>query len=447
MPERPIDLRSDTVTRPTDVMRRAMAAAELGDDVFGDDPTVIALEERAAELLGKDAGLFVASGTMGNLVAQMAHLARGQETIAGREHHMVLDEAAGHAVVVGTSIRSLQERPDGTLDPQEIAAAFRDPQDAHEPITGLVTLENTHAHSMGQPLTPDYTAAVAAVAHERGVPLHIDGARFWNAAVALGVSGAELAGPADSVTFCLSKGLGCPVGSVVVGGRDFIWRARRARKLVGGGMRQVGILAAAGLLALRDGPAGVTARDLADPADTVTFCLSKGLGCPVGSVLVGSREVIGRARRARKLVGGGMRQVGVLAAAGLVALADGPAGMIDRLADDHANARRLAEALADMVGIGSAGGTAQPHPGPLDPGRVATNFVLFKVDRDRAVFLQALRARNVLMVEYAHGQVRAVTHHDVSAHDIDTVIRATREALAETVPAAASPEQPVVATA
>jgi threonine aldolase len=379
MPDRPIDLRSDTVSRPTDAMRRAMAEAEVGDDVFGDDPTVIALEERAADLLGKEAGLFVASGTMGNLTAMMAHLGRGQEVIAGAQHHLVIDEAAGHAVVVGASARSLEDRPDGTLDSDAIDTAFRDPTDPHEPLSGLITLENTHAHSMAQPLTPAYTREVAAIARRHGVPLHIDGARFWNAVVA-------------------------------------------------------------------QRPAGVTARDLADPADTVTFCLSKGLGCPVGSVLVGSSEVIARARRARKLVGGGMRQVGVLAAAGLVALADGPAGMIDRLADDHTNARRLAEGLADMDGIESAGGTAQPRPGRLDPGRVATNFVLFKVVRDRAVFLEALRARNVLMVEYAHGQVRAVTHHDVSAGDIDTVIRATRAALAESAPATGSPEQ-IVATA
>ena len=380
MPERPIDLRSDTVSRPTAAMRRAMAEAELGDDVFGDDPTVIALEERAAELLGKAAGLFVASGTMGNLTAMMAHLDRGQEVIAGAQHHLVIDEAAGHAVVVGASARTLEDRPDGTLDPAAIDAAFRDPSDPHEPLSGLITLENAHAHSMGQPLTPAYTREVAAIARKHGVPLHIDGARFWNAVVA-------------------------------------------------------------------QRPAGVTARDLADPADTVTFCLSKGLGCPVGSVLVGSREVIGRARRARKLVGGGMRQAGVLAAAGLVALADGPAGMIDRLADDHANARRLAEALSTMAGIESAGGSAQPAPGALDPGRVATNFVLFKVDRDRADFLAALRARNVLMVEYAHGQVRAVTHHDVSADDIETAIRATREALAETEPMNTPRRRPTVATA
>jgi threonine aldolase len=364
VPQTPIDLRSDTVTRPTEEMRRAMAEAEVGDDVFGDDPTVNALEKRVAELLGKEAGLFVASGTMGNLVAQMAHLARGQETIAGREHHMVIDEAAGHAVVVGASIRTLQERPDGTLDPEAVADAFRDPSDVHEPITGLVTLENAHAHSMGQPLTAAYTATIAAVAHERGVPLHIDGARLWNAAVALGVSGGDLAAPADSVSVCLTKGLACPVGAVVVGGRDFIWRARRARKLLGGGMRQVGIIAAAGLVALRDGPAG----------------------------------------------------------------------MIDRLAEDHANARRLAEGLAGLPGINSAGGIAQPEPGRLDPSRVRTNFLMFRVDGDRADFLAALRARGVLMVEYPHGQVRAVTHLGITAADIDAAIAATAESLAETAP-------------
>ena len=166
-----IDLRSDTVTKPSPAMRRAMAEAEVGDDVFGDDPTVNALEERAAELLGKEAGLFVASGTMGNLVSQLAHLQRGAETIAGREHHMVIDEAAGHAVIVGTSIRSLEDRPDGTMDPAAIEDAFRDPTDAHEPLTGLIAIENTHAHSMGQPLTPAYTRQVAEIAHRHGIPL------------------------------------------------------------------------------------------------------------------------------------------------------------------------------------------------------------------------------------------------------------------------------------
>jgi threonine aldolase len=357
-----IDLRSDTVTHPTPAMRQAMANAEVGDDVFGDDPTVNALEARAAELLGKEAGLFVASGTMGNLVAQLAHLSRGQETIAGREHHLVIDEAAGHAVVVGTSVRSLADRPDGTMDPREIDEAFRDPTDAHEPITGLITIENTHAHSMGQPLTPAYTREVGAIAAAHGVPLHIDGARFWNAVVALGVS----------------------------------------------------------------------ARELADPADTVSFCLSKGLACPVGSVVVGDRDVIWRARRGRKLVGGGMRQAGILAAAGLVALSDGPEGTIERLADDHANARRLADALSSMADIVSAGGTAQPAPGPLDPARVATNFVVFKVQRDREQFIEAVRSRGVLVVAYPHDQVRAVTHYGVTAADIDTTVAVIAAALADT---------------
>jgi threonine aldolase len=362
-----IDLRSDTVTQPTDEMRRAMASAEVGDDVWGDDPTVNALEERAAELLGKEAGLFVSSGTQGNLVAQLAHLARGQETIAAATSHVVTDEAAGHAVIVGTSIRSLAERPDGTIDPAEIDESFRDPSDPHEPITGMVAIENTHAHSMGQPLSVGYTAEVAGVAHRHDVPLHIDGARFFNAVVALGVTATELAAPADTVTFCLSKGLACPVGSVLVGSRDVIWRARRGRKLLGGGMRQAGVLAAPGLLALRPGPAG----------------------------------------------------------------------MIERLAEDHTNARRLAEGLAELDGIASAGGTAQPEPGRLDPGRVRTNFVVFKVTRDRAAFLESLRARNVLMVEYPHGQVRAVTHHGIHATDIDTTLAAVAAVLREAASTAA----------
>jgi threonine aldolase len=272
-------------------------------------------------------------------------------------------------VVACPAVVSLIQGPHGTVDPAEIAAAFRDPADPHEPITGLVTIENTHAHSMGQPLSVGYTREVARVAHHRGVPLHVDGARFFNAVVALGVSPADLAAPADSVSFCLSKGLACPIGSVVVGSRDFIWRARRARKLVGGGMRQVGILAAAGLIALRDGDAG----------------------------------------------------------------------MIDRLAEDHANARRLADGLSTLDGIRSPGGNAQPTDGPLDPGRVRTNFVVFRVERDRAAFLDALRRRNVLMVEYPHDQVRAVTHHGIAAADIDQIVAATAAALDETRAQRAAP--------
>ena len=194
----------------------------------------------------------------------------------------------------------------------------------------------------------------------------------------------------------------------------------------------------------RSSRSGSAPTDLADPADSVTFCLSKALACPVGSVVVGPRDFIWRARRARKMVGGGMRQAGVLAAAGLVALSDGPDGMIDRLAEDHANARRLAEALSEMDGIVAAGGTAQPGHGPLDPARVRTNFVLFKVERDRAAFLAALRARDVEMVEYPHGQVRAVTHYGVTPADIETVITATarRSPRHDTWPSPPPPDPP-----
>jgi threonine aldolase len=356
-----IDLRSDTVTKPSPEMRRAMAEAEVGDDVFGDDPTVRALEERAAGLLGKEAALFVASGTMGNLVSLMAHLARGQEAIVGLQSHIVLDEAAGHAVVVGASARTLADRPDGTLDPAAIDAAFRDADDPHQPISGLVVIENTHAHSMAQPLSPAYTAEVAAIAHGHGVPLHVDGARFFNAVVAQGVSPAELARPADSVSFCLSKGLACPVGSVVVGSKGFIWRARRARKLLGGGMRQAGVLAAPGLIALRDGPAG----------------------------------------------------------------------MIERLAEDHANARRLAEAIAELAGIRSPGDVAQTDDGPLDPGRVRTNFVLFRVAGDRAAFMASAERRGLLLDAFPHGQVRAVTHYGIGRAEVDRATGIIRDVLTE----------------
>ena len=215
---------------------------------------------------------------------------------------------------------------------------------------------------MGRPLSVAYESEVAAIAHDRGVPLHIDGARFWNAAVALGVSGVELAAPADSVTFCLSKGLSCPVGSVVVGAKDFIWRARRARKLLGGGMRQAGILAAAGLVALRDGDAGT----------------------------------------------------------------------ITRLVDDHANARRLAASLSSMPGIRSAGDIAQPMDGPLDPDRVVTNFVLFRVKRDGQAFIDACGTRGLLLDWFPHQQIRAATHLGIGAVDIDRTVEIIRAALTET---------------
>ena len=366
-----IDLRSDTVTQPSPAMRRAMAEAEVGDDVFGEDPTVRALEERSAELLGTEAGLLVTSGTMGNLVGLMAHVPRGGEIIGPAEIHTFSSEGAGHAVIVGASVRMLPWADDGTMDLAAIRSAVRDPDDVHEPITSLITIENTHSLSMAQPLTPAYTRSVADLARDLRVPLFIDGARMFNAAIAL----------------------------------------------------------------------GVPPRDLVPAGASVTFCLSKSLACPVGSVVVGDAAFIARARRARKMVGGGMRQAGVIAAAGLVALQDGPAGMIERLAEDHANARRLADALASMPGVTR-----------LDPTRVRTNFVLFGVGapvwpddgigraavlRQRAAFLDALTRRGVRMIEYPKGMIRAIPHYGVDTADIETTIEAVRAALAEAGLAAA----------
>lgn len=246
-----IDLRSDTITHPTPAMRAAMARAEVGDDVFGDDPTVNRLQEMAAARLGKEAALFVASGTMGNLVALLTHCARGEEIIMGHLAHTFLNEQGGTAALGGIHTRTVPNQPDGTLDLNEVAAAIRG-EDDHYPITRVICLENTQNRCGGTVLDLAYTQAAADLAHRHGLRLHIDGARIFNAAVALGVDVHELVAPADSVSFCLSKGLAAPVGSVVVGTREFIARARRNRKVVGGGMRQAGILAAAGIVALEE---------------------------------------------------------------------------------------------------------------------------------------------------------------------------------------------------
>ncbi|WP_373501390.1 GntG family PLP-dependent aldolase, partial [Desulfococcus sp.] len=229
-----IELRSDTLTRPTDAMRKAMAEARVGDDVFGEDPTVNRLEEMAAARVGKAAALFVASGTMGNLVAQLTHCGRGSETILGDESHVFYYEQGGAAALGGIHPRTIPNRPDGTLAVEEIAAAVR-PDDNHFPRSRLILLENTHNRCGGAPLTPAYTAAVGRLARDRGLSLHVDGARIFNAAAALGVDVRELTAPADSVSFCLSKGLGAPVGSVLCGGKDFIAEAQRNRKVLGGG--------------------------------------------------------------------------------------------------------------------------------------------------------------------------------------------------------------------
>jgi Threonine aldolase len=244
------DFRSDTVTRPTPLMRQAMAQAEVGDDVYGEDPTINRLETRSAELLGKEDALFVTSGTMGNLLAVLAACERGAEAIMGRQGHTFLHEAGGVSVLGGVVMHTVPNQPDGSLALEDLQGALRDPTDFHEPISRMVILENTQNACGGMPLSVEYTDSVAAFARQHGLILHIDGARIFNAAVALGVPAAELVRSADSVTFCLSKGLCAPVGSVLCGSREMIDKARRLRKMLGGGMRQAGILAAAGIVAL-----------------------------------------------------------------------------------------------------------------------------------------------------------------------------------------------------
>ena len=244
-----IDLRSDTVTRPTPEMREAMARADVGDDVYGEDPTINRLQELGAQMVGKEAGLFVPSGTMGNLTAVLTHCTRGDEIILGHLSHIFYFEAGGVSALGGVHSRQLTNQPDGTLELAAIEAAIRS-EDDHYPISRLVALENTHNRCGGVVLSPEYTRAVGDLAHAHGLGLHLDGARLFNAAAALGVPASQLAAPADSVTFCLSKALCAPVGSVLCGSQDFIRRAHRIRKQLGGGMRQAGILAAAGIVAL-----------------------------------------------------------------------------------------------------------------------------------------------------------------------------------------------------
>ncbi len=244
-----IDLRSDTVTQPTPAMRKAMAEAEVGDDVYGEDPTINRLQDLGAERMGKEAALFIPSGTMGNLAAVLTHCGRGDEVIMGNLGHTFLFEAGGVSALGGVFPSILPNRPDGTMDLDDIGQAIRG-ENVHYPISRLVILENTHNRCGGVPLSAAYTQAVADLVHPAGMKLHLDGARIFNAAAALKVTARDLAAPADSITFCLSKGLCAPVGSLLCGSSEFIYRARRIRKQLGGGMRQAGILAAAGIVAL-----------------------------------------------------------------------------------------------------------------------------------------------------------------------------------------------------
>ncbi|MBN1145900.1 MAG: low-specificity L-threonine aldolase [Anaerolineales bacterium] len=342
-----IDLRSDTVTLPTPAMRQAMAQAEVGDDVYGEDPTINRLQQMSASMLGKEAGLFVPSGTMGNLVAILAHCNRGDEVILGNKAHTFLYEAGGISALGGVHSCQIPNQPDGTLTLEDIRAAIR-PDDAHHPITRLAALENTHNRCGGVSLSAAYTRSVGELARQRGLILHIDGARIFNAAIDQGVS----------------------------------------------------------------------ARELAEPADSLTFCLSKALCAPVGSVLCGTAEFIHRALRIRKQLGGGMRQAGVLAAAGIVALES----MVDRLAEDHARARRLAQGLAQIPGLA------------LDPGAPQTNMVFLSLAEETAPLtarqvVQRLAERGVLVGAVGERRFRLVTHYWIDDQDIDNALAAFAQVL------------------
>lgn len=304
-----IDLRSDTVTRPTPEMREAMARAEVGDDVYGEDPTVNRLQTLAAEMMGKEAALFVPSGTMGNLASLLAHCGRGDEAIIGDRSHTFLYEQGGMAALGGIMPHTIPNQPDGTLDLATLEGAIRG-DDAHFPRTRLVCLENTHNACDGSPLAPDYVSRVAELAHAHGLRVHVDGARLFNAAAALDVEARALVKDVDSVTFCLSKGLSAPVGSMICGSRAFIAEAHRARKVLGGGMRQAGILAAAGIVALETMPQRleadhVRARALAEgiaalpgtvvgPVHTNIFYFSLAAACPLdGAALAAALKARG----------------------------------------------------------------------------------------------------------------------------------------------------------
>jgi threonine aldolase len=335
----PIDLRSDTVTRPDAAMREAIARAEVGDDVYGEDPTINGLQQLASERLGKEAALFVPSGTMANQVALRAHTRPGDAAIVGRNAHMFLYESGGAAAVSGVQMVVVGDSGLFTAD-EARAAVF--PADDHFPRTRLVCVENTHNRSGGRIFPLDDLRSIARVVREHDLRLHLDGARLFNAEVATGVPVAEWAAVCDSVSFCLSKGLGAPVGSLITGSRAFIERAHRVRKMLGGGMRQVGLLGAAGIHALEHN--------------------------------------------------------------------------VKRLADDHRNARRLAEGLREIDGVELAG---EPE----------TNMVLFRAsDPDR--FATALRERGLLIGSVGGGEFRAVTHLDVDAADVEAALGIIRDAAA-----------------
>jgi threonine aldolase len=330
-------------------MREAMARAEVGDDVWGEDPTVNRLEARLAEMTGKEAALFVASGTMGNLAAVLTHCVRGQEALLGDESHIFHYEAGGASALGGVVLHTVTTAPDGTLPLEDLERAIR-PENIHFAPPGVICLENTHNRRSGVVIQPDYFAEVAALAGRNRLPIHLDGARLFNAAVAAGIPVTHWTSQVTSVQICLSKGLGAPVGSLVAGPAGFIARARRVRKMLGGGMRQAGVLAAAGLVALES--------------------------------------------------------------------------MVDRLADDHRNARLLADSLGRVAGLA------------IDAARVQTNIVIFRpvAGVDPAAFLDACQQRGVRLTNMGNGDLRAVTHHDVTSDDCRRAAAVTADVAAALVP-------------
>ena len=337
MPDDYLDFRSDTVTRPTPPMRAAMADAAVGDDVFGEDPTVNRLQERVAEVLGKEAAIFVSSGTMSNLVGVRLHCKPGEEMICEAGCHIYNYEQAGYAQLSGVALRPV-EGDYGVMQAEQLEDLIR-PNDAHQVRTRLVSLENTHNRGGGRILPYETVEAICDWARQAGLGTHLDGARLFNAAVATGI-------PAD----------------------------RWARHF-----------------------------------DTVSVCFSKGLGAPVGSALAGPRDLAAEAVRHRKVLGGGMRQAGVIAAGALYALSN----HVDRLADDHAHAQRLAEGIRPIDEV------------RLDPDRVDTNMVFFRVDPAWGTareFSDQLRKRGLLMLPVAPTKIRAVTHLDVDGADVDRAI-------------------------
>jgi threonine aldolase len=339
-----IDLRSDTVTRPTAAMRRAMAEAEVGDDVYLEDPTVNRLQERAAELFDKEAALFVPTGSMGNQIAVKLHTKPGDEFVIEERGHILNYELGLFSLISGVTPRAVHNADgSGALTWEEIAAALHVNGPYYSSPTGLICLENTHNFAGGSVMSREHTENLCAKAHELNIPVHLDGARLFNSAAAQNESVANLSRECDSVMFCLSKALGAPVGSMLLGKKDFIDAARVWRKRLGGGMRQVGVLAAAGLVALDESP--------------------------------------------------------------------------QKLHDDHANAKRLAEGVADIKGIA------------IDPEKVVTNIVIFDVSgtgKTSAEIVGNLKDRGILAIGFGDA-IRMVTHYDVSRDDIETTLAAMRE--------------------